>query len=278
MRWLGRRESTNVDDRRGIGGGTILGGGIGTLVLAVIVYLLGGDPSQLIGEQQSARPMTAEEQAEDSTRSSFVKIVLANTEDVWYRLFAEMGREYQEPMLVLFRGGTRSGCGGASAASGPFYCPLDQSVYIDLSFYSELKDRFRAPGDFAMAYVIAHEVGHHVQHLLEISDQAQQLMQKSSREEANALSVRLELQADFLAGVWAHHAQEMDQILEQGDLEEALNAAQAIGDDHLQQESQGYVVPESFTHGTSRQRMYWFKKGFETGDINQGNTFEAVDL
>lgn len=278
MRWIGRRESGNVEDRRGMGGGTILGGGIGAAVIGLIIYLLGGDPSQIIGSGSSSAPMSEEEQVADSANASFVKVVLADTEDVWGKLFADMGQQYQDPTLVLFRGGTQSGCGGASSATGPFYCPLDSKVYIDLSFYDELKERFSAPGDFAMAYVVAHEVGHHVQHLLGISDKVQRAQQQGSQEDANALSVKLELQADFFAGLWAHHAQRMQNILDAGDIEEALNAANAIGDDRLQQESQGRVVPESFTHGTSQQRMYWFKKGYETGDIRQGDTFAAEEL
>ncbi len=277
MKWIGRRESGNVDDRRGMGGGTILGGGIGAAVIGLIIYLLGGDPSQFIG-QQTSEPKTQEQQAAEDSAAGFVKVVLADTEDVWNNIFSQMGKQYQEPRMVLFTGVTQSGCGGASSATGPFYCPLDEQVYIDLSFYHDLKERFNAPGDFAMAYVVAHEVGHHVQHLLGISDKVQNMRQRVSQEEANALSVRLELQADFLAGLWAHHAQRTKDILDPGDIEEALAAANAIGDDRLQQESQGHVVPESFTHGTSQQRMHWFKKGFETGDINQGDTFAEQEL
>lgn len=274
MRWTGRRQSGNVEDRRGMGGGgKLLGGGIGAAIIGLIIYLLGGDPSQIV--DQGSGPQTAEERAAEDSAASFVRVVLAETEDVWQHLFSEMGGVYQEPKMVLFSGSTQSGCGGASAAMGPFYCPLDEGVYIDLSFYRELKERFNAPGDFAMAYVIAHEVGHHVQHLLGIAEKVRIQQQRGGEAEANALSVRLELQADFLAGVWAHHAQRMANILEPGDLEEALNAANAIGDDNLQRQSRGYVVPESFTHGTSEQRRYWFKKGFDTGDMNQGNTFAA---
>ena len=200
------------------------------------------------------------------------------TEDVWDQLFAQQGSRYQQPTLVLFRGAVQSACGNASSASGPFYCPGDQELYIDLSFYQELEERFRAPGDFAMAYVVAHEVGHHIQKQLGISDKMDRLRQQMSREEYNKYSVMLELQADFLAGVWAHHAQQMKNILEAGDIDEALNAANAIGDDRLQKESQGYVVPESFTHGTSQQRIYWFKKGFNTGDMKQGDTFNDPSL
>lgn len=277
MRWIGGRESTNVDDRRGGGNGSkLIGGGIGTLIIAVIIYLLGGDPSQLLNNSATmspSAPRTEQMSVADSTMGSFVRVVFGYTEDVWTDIFQKEGKTYEYPKLVLFDG-TTNGCGGtASASTGPFYCPMDNSVYIDLSFYDELKNRFKAPGDFAMAYVIAHEVGHHVQNLLGISAKVQRLQQQVSEKEANALSVRLELQADFLAGVWAHHAQEMKNILDPGDIEEALTAANAIGDDRLQQESQGRIVPETFTHGTSAQRMYWFKKGFETGDINQGDTF-----
>ncbi len=277
MRWAGRRESDQVEDRRGMGGGVMIGG-IGTIVLAVVIYLLGGDPSQLLNEQQTQTTTTFEQTPADSANASFVRVVLADTEDVWDKIFSIKGKEYQKPRLVLFSGRTHSGCDGAQAATGPFYCPADSKVYIDLSFYTELKSRFNAPGDFAMAYVIAHEVGHHVQHLLGISDQVRSLQQQTTREEANALSVKLELQADFLAGMWAHHAQRMKGILEAGDIEEALTAANAIGDDRLQQESQGYAVPESFTHGTSRQRMYWFKKGFDSGKLEDGDTFSAPEL
>lgn len=273
MRWQGRRESDNVEDRRGMGGGTIVGGGLGVLVLGLIVYLLGGDPSQLLNQATQSAPAREEVIAAQEESAKFVKVVLADTEDVWNKVFQQNGRQYKEPHLVLFSGSVQSGCGGARSASGPFYCPMDGRVYIDLSFYDELQERFKAPGDFAMAYVVAHEVGHHIQNLLGISGKVQAARQRASEEESNALSVRLELQADFLAGVWAHHAQKMKNILDPGDIEEALNAAHAIGDDNLQKQAQGYTVPESFTHGTSRQRMYWFKKGFDTGDMDQGDTF-----
>jgi len=274
MRLTGR-QSDNVEDRRGIGGGTIIGGGLGALVLGLIVYFLGGDPSQIINQADTEQgaPMTEEQKAEQDSAVQFVKYTLAYTEDVWTDLFRQNGKQYIDPKLVIFNGAVNSDCGGASSATGPFYCPMDQKVYIDLSFYDELKQRFHVPGDFAMAYVIAHEVGHHVQNLLGISEKVQALRERVSEKEANALSVKLELQADFLAGVWAHHAQRMKNILDPGDIEEALTAANAIGDDNLQKQAQGYVVPESFTHGTSQQRMYWFKKGFETGDMNQGDTF-----
>jgi predicted metalloprotease len=281
MRWIGGRESSNVDDRRGFstGGGVAVGGGLIGVIFLVIKLLTGGDVSQdtqqIPGQTQQ---MSAEQKAADDERAKFVKVVLGYTEDVWDSLFRANGKEYTKPTLVLFRNGVQSACGMASSASGPFYCPGDQEVYIDLSFYEELENRFQAPGDFAEAYVIAHEIGHHVQKLLGISDKMDHLRQQLSEGEYNKYSVRLELQADFFAGVWAHHAQQMKNILDAGDIDEALNAANAIGDDRLQKESQGYVVPESFTHGTSKQRMYWFKKGFDTGDMNQGDTFRDPSL
>jgi uncharacterized protein len=279
MLWQGRRESGNVEDRRGIGGGGIaLGGGVLGVIVFIVKFFLGGDTSntQLPLPNQN-QPISAEEKAVQDEQAHFVSTVLAETEDVWHKLMEQAGRTYTEPRLVLFTNSTESACGYASSATGPFYCPGDQQLYIDLSFYQELKNRFGAPGDFAMAYVIAHEVGHHVQKLLGISDKVDRLRQQLSEGEFNKYSVRLELQADFFAGVWAHYEQGRN-VLEKGDIEEALNAANSIGDDRLQKESQGYVVPESFTHGTSAQRMYWFKKGYETGDINQGNTFDATDL
>ncbi len=232
-------------------------------------------PQLMPGSQQE---MTAEEKAADDERAEFVRVVLADTEDIWNKIFAESGDDYQEPTLVLFRDGVQSACGTASSALGPFYCPGDQQVYIDLSFYQDLQTRFKAPGDFAMAYVIAHEVGHHIQNLNGTSEKVQRLRQRLNETEYNKYSVMLELQADFLAGVWANHAQKMKNILEAGDIEEALNAANAIGDDRLQKESQGRVVPDAFTHGTSAQRMYWFKKGYQTGDIRQGDTFNDPSL
>lgn len=278
MQWLGRRESTNVEDRRGIsGGGIAAGGGIAGIIIYLLYTFLGGDPSQMPTPQQPSAPMSAEEQKADDQRASFVKVVLADTEDVWGKLFSESGKQYTKPTLVLFRDGVASACGNASAASGPFYCPGDSKLYIDLSFYQDMQDKLNAPGDFAMAYVVAHEVGHHVQNLLGTATKVRQLQQQSSEAEGNRYSVMLELQADFLAGVWAHHDQKMKNVLDKGDIDEALNAANAIGDDMLQKRSTGEVVPDAFTHGTSAQRVYWFKKGFETGDINQGNTFKNVD-
>lgn len=282
MRWIGGRQSSNVDDRRGISaGGVAAGGGVIAVIFFILRALLGGGgegtdiPIQIPGQTQE---MSAEEKAADDERAKFVGVVLGYTEDVWNQLFSQGGGQYQEPKLVLFRGSVQSACGFASAASGPFYCPGDGEVYVDLSFYQELETRFQAPGDFAMAYVIAHEVGHHIQNLLGTSGKVQRLRSQVSETEYNKYSVMLELQADFLAGVWAHHAQRMMNILEPGDIDEALNAAHAIGDDRLQKQAQGYIVPESFTHGTSQQRIYWFKKGFETGDMKQGDTFNDPSL
>lgn len=283
MLWKGRRESDNVEDLRGSGGigGKVIGGGIGTIVIAIIVYFLGGDPSQVLQESPTMPKATQDEpyqetQSEGEARH-FVSVVLAETEDVWTDIFRKMGKTYQKPKLALFTNPVESACGNAEASMGPFYCPADEKVYIDLSFYDELKNRFHAPGDFTMAYVVAHEVGHHVQNLLGVSEQMQELRSRLSEKEYNQLSVRLELQADFYAGVWAHYT-ETKGIVEPGDIDEALNAAQAIGDDRLQKQSQGYIVPDAFTHGTSAQRMKWFKKGYETGDIRQGNTFDTEDL
>jgi len=283
MRWRESRESENVEDRRGVSpGGLAVGGGLGGIVLLVIALLLGVDPRQLLNQAPSDDPRSATEasrpvNASEEELKQFVTHVLGDTEDVWSELFRRSGKRYIEPKLVLFTDQVRSGCGLAGAAVGPFYCPGDQKVYIDLSFYQELKSRFRAPGDFAQAYVIAHEIGHHVQNLLGVMDRAKSGPNGMRRETANQLSVRLELQADFLAGVWAHYAQARG-IVEPGDIDEALRAASAIGDDRLQRESQGYVVPDSFTHGTSEQRSRWFRKGFETGDIRQGDTFSAPTL
>jgi predicted metalloprotease len=284
MKWQGRQQSTNVEDRRGMStGGIVAGGGI----LGVLVYLLyaflGGsdiDPAQItqISGGAPQQQMSPEAQREDDARAEFVGVVLKETEDVWGKIFSDYGERYPAPKLVLYRGMVQSACGNASAASGPFYCPGDQKLYIDLSFYEELQQNLDAPGDFAMAYVVAHEVGHHIQTINGTSDKVMQLRSRMSEADGNRLSVMMELQADFLAGVWAHHTQKMKQILEPGDIEEALNAANQIGDDRLQKKATGTVMPDAFTHGTSAQRMYWFKKGFETGDIRQGNTFEGVDM
>lgn len=281
MRWKGMRQSSNVEDRRG-GGGKIIGGGIGVIIIAAIVYFMGGDPTEVlqqagaVTEQSSSQPY--EGTAAEEEAKQFVGAVLASTEDVWTAKFKEMGDQYQEPTLVLFSGSVQGGCGSASSATGPFYCPADNKLYIDLSFYNELKNRFNAPGDFAMAYVVAHEVGHHIQNLLGISGDVQKMRGRISQADYNRLSVKLELQADFLAGVWAHYADNMQGVVEEGDIYEALNAANAIGDDRLQKQAQGYVVPDAFTHGTSEQRMYWFKKGYESGNIKDGDTFSDPSL
>jgi predicted metalloprotease len=262
-----------------MGGGLAIGGGIIGVIALVLNFLLGGDPSDIPQlNQNTQQELTPEQAAAEDEMAQFVSVVLAENEEVWHRLMADYNKNYQEPRLVLFRGATESGCGNAQSATGPFYCPLDSKVYIDLTFFEELKSRFQAPGDFAMAYVIAHEVGHHVQNLLGVTDKMAQLRQQVSEKEYNKYSVMLELQADFYAGVWAHHAHHTNAIVEPGDIEEALNAANAIGDDRLQKQSQGHVVPDAFTHGTSEQRMYWFKKGFETGDLRQGNTFQDPSL
>jgi predicted metalloprotease len=280
MRWLNRRQSSNVEDRRGISGGKIaVGGGLGTIVVAILYLLLGGNLGEDVPELQlsplgggatESRALTAEEQE----AGAFVSVILADTEDVWNMLFERQGKAYREPRLVLFTDLTSSGCGTAQSASGPFYCPADSTVYLDLGFFAEMQRRLNAEGDFATAYVIAHEVGHHVQSELGIMDQVMSLRGRSSEIEFNQAMIRLELQADFLAGVWAHHAQRLKDILEAGDIEEGINAAGAVGDDRIQRMTQGYVVPDSFTHGTSAQRVYWFKEGFKTGDLAQGDTFK----
>ncbi|MCA9191583.1 MAG: neutral zinc metallopeptidase [Planctomycetales bacterium] len=274
MRWEGREESANVEDRRGMRTPMMLGGGgLVTIIVVIIGLLLGQPPNQLLQdiEQQQAGAQLAADgdiNPEEEAAASFVKVVLKDTEDVWNRILPQdLGKQYQEPILVLFSGSVDSACGQASAAVGPFYCPGDSKVYLDLSFFKELQDRFGAPGDFACAYVIAHEVGHHVQNLLGLSTQVQRLQQGTDKVEANHLSVRLELQADFLAGVWARHAQETKDILESGDLEEAIRAAQQIGDDTLMKKAAGRVVPDAFTHGTSEQRIRWFTHGLKTGDL-----------
>ncbi|NJO77413.1 MAG: flagellar biosynthesis protein FlgM [Cyanobacteria bacterium RM1_2_2] len=285
MRWEFGRRSRNIEDRRGMRvGGPVVGGGLGAILLAVIVTLLGGDPGVILEQVSSQQggqsdPNFQASSPEEEQLADFTSTVLASTEDTWSELFRQAGATYREPKLVLFSGRVDSACGRAEAAMGPFYCPLDQKVYIDLSFYRDLKTRHNAPGDFAQAYVVAHEIGHHVQKLLGISDQVQRLQQQSSKTQANQLSVLLELQADCFAGVWARYADESGQIpLEPGDIEEGLNAASAIGDDRLQMEARGYVVPDAFTHGSSAQRVRWFKQGIQTGDPDQCNTFEAQRL
>lgn len=279
MRWKGRRESSNVDDRRGIGGPVAVGGGIIGIIALLVNFLLGGDidTSQLPMPGGTTTQMSPQEQAVRDEQAKFVKVVLAETEDVWNEVFANSGQRYQEPTLVLFTGAVKSECGGATSASGPFYCPADQQVFIDLSFYDDLSKRFGAPGDFAMAYVVAHEVGHHIQTLMGTTQRVQGMRNALSGAQYNRYSVATELQADFYAGVWAHYVQGKG-LLEEGDVEEALRAANAIGDDRLQEQAQGRVTPETFTHGTSQQRMEWFKRGYETGNLSQGNTFRALGL
>lgn len=279
MKWSGRRGSANVEDRRGMGGGTLVGGGIGGILIVLLVTLLGGNPADILGNltgsssQRSAYQGTAQEEE----LAQFVSVVLADTEEVWEELFRKRGLQYKDPVLVLYSGSVSSACGRAASSVGPFYCPGDQKLYIDLSFYDELQRTFKAPGDFAMAYVVAHEVGHHVQTLLGTSAQMDALRQKLSETEYNRMQVRMELQADYFAGVWAHHAEDME-VLEVGDIDEALTAANAIGDDTLQKQAQGYAVPDSFTHGTSEQRKRWFQKGYESGTIEGGDTFNAGEL
>lgn len=286
MRWQTGRRSSNVEDRRGMSGRGAAGlGGGGLLVLLLLAVVTGTNPLDLlqqagpVAEMAGPSVSVAPEQfsAEEQRLADFSSVVLADTEDVWRELFAAMGETYREPKLVLFTGSVQSACGLAQAAVGPFYCSGDEKIYLDLGFFEELRARHGAPGDFAQAYVIAHEVGHHVQRLLGIMDRFDDARRRAGGAEANELTVRLELQADFLAGVWAHHAQRARQILEEGDLEEALNAASQIGDDRLQMEAQGYVVPDAFTHGTSQQRARWFRLGFQTGDPSRGDTF-AVDV
>ena len=284
MRWEFGRRSTNVEDRRGSQiSGPVVGGGIGAIILSVIVALLGGDPSVILnqGDAPSDRTRTEAPQtqrsAADERMTEFVSVVLADTEDTWQSLFRKGGQTYVEPKLVLYSRSVESACGFARSAVGPFYCPADQKLYIDLSFYEDLKNRHQAPGDFAQAYVIAHEVGHHVQNLMGISGRVQAAQRRVDRVEANQLSVRLELQADCFAGIWAHHANRSRQILEAGDIEEALNAASSIGDDRLQSQAKGYVSPDSFTHGSSAQRVRWFKRGIQTGEPAQCNTFATAN-
>ena len=299
MRYKGRRRSSNVRDVRSSGSTRSSGSGVNPLsmlatllfsrgswkqkllIIAVVIGIAvftGNNPLALVTGGTTTTQSDYQPTAEEQELLEFVSVVMADTEDVWNKIFQENGASYREPKLTVFNGSVQSACGGATEAMGPFYCPADESAYIDLSFYEELTRRFGAPGDFAMAYVIAHEVGHHVQNLMGTSGKVQAARRQVSEKEYNRLSVMLELQADFYAGVWAHHAQKMKNILEQGDIEEALRAANAIGDDKLQKEAQGYTVPDSFTHGTSEQRMRWFRKGFETGDIRQGDTFSAEVL
>ncbi|MBO5251399.1 MAG: zinc metallopeptidase [Bacteroidaceae bacterium] len=280
MRLTGRRESSNVDDRRRSGGGKKASVGIGGLVVAaLVVWLMGGNPLSVLTQADLGSVLTEqgggtyEPTAEEEALAKFSKQILAGTEDVWTKEFQKMGRTYQPPRLVLFTNSVQSGCGGATSSTGPFYCSADQSVYIDLSFFSQMKQQLGADGDFAYAYVIAHEVGHHVQYLLGILDNAHQQMSRMSEKESNRMSVRLELQADFLAGIWAYHDNQMFHSLEDGDIEEGLNVASKIGDDYLQKQAQGYTVPDAFNHGTSAQRVRWLKKGLTSGNVNDGDTF-----
>jgi predicted metalloprotease len=286
MKWIGRRQSDNLEDRRGMssGGKTILGGGI----IGIIILLLntfGGENAQMLtpileqfNQEQRIPTEQRELTAEEKEEGKFINALLVDNEDVWTKIFQENNLDYKKPKLVLFQGAVETKCGNATSASGPFYCPGDQKVYMDLAFFEELKTRFGAQGgDFATAYVIAHEIGHHVQTLLGTSNKMRQMQQGKSEAEANKLSVALELQADFYAGVWTHYNQRMNNILEEGDLDEALSAAHAVGDDAIQSKMQGHIVPESFTHGTSEQRKYWFMKGYKTGDIKQGNTFAEIN-
>jgi predicted metalloprotease len=282
MRWQGRRKSDNVEDRRGISGRALAigGGGLGGLVILILYFLLGGNPGEVTQtlqlDEAGSPAATGQPLSEkDKEMGDFVSVVLADTEDVWQKQFQESGEDYREPRLVLFSDQVSSGCGYAGAVSGPFYCPRDEKVYIDLVFFEDMQRQLGAPGDFALAYVIAHEVGHHVQKLLGIQDQVMGERGQVSEQEFNQLMIRMELQADFLAGVWAHYAQRATDFLEEGDIEEGINAAAAVGDDRIQRRTQGYVVPDAFTHGTSEQRVRWFKKGLETGDIRQGDTFSA---
>jgi predicted metalloprotease len=284
MRWSGRRQSGNVEDRRGVraGGLAVGGGGIVAVIITLVVLFLSGDPGTILDQNQSTAfpmsPAVSTLNAQEEQLKQFVSVVLAATEDVWTEEFRLMGETYRKPYLVLYSGTVQTPTGFASAASGPFYSPQDEKIYLDLSFFQELTARFQAPGDFAQAYVIAHEVGHHVQKLLGILDQVTAAQSGASEADANRLSVELELQADFLAGMWAHYAQSVLGVLEPGDIEEALGAASAIGDDRLQLEAQGYITPDSFTHGTSEQRVRWFKLGFDSGDLSRGDTFSADSL
>ncbi|MBL7705639.1 MAG: neutral zinc metallopeptidase [Taibaiella sp.] len=288
MRWRGERQSDNVEDRRGMSGGgkVAVGGGLGAIIVLVIGLLMGKDPSTLIGDMMSGSGQNSGVQqgqyqnaADPSdTTGQLVSMVLASTEDVWSGIFRQADAAYQKPTLVLFTGSTSTACGQGHEAMGPFYCPADSKVYIDLSFCTELRDKFRAPGEAAIAYVIAHEVGHHIQNLMGTSAKVQSMRGRLSEAQYNKYSVALELQADFYAGIWANRAQQARNIFDQADIEAALRAANAIGDDKLQKEAQGYVVPDAFTHGTSAQRMEWFMKGYKTGDLNQGNTFRALGL
>jgi predicted metalloprotease len=283
MKWQGRRQSTNVEDRRGMSGRQVAAGGGGlALIILIIGFLMGGDPQQLLQDfaktsaPQSSATSSKALSKEDEALTAYTKVVLADNEQVWGKIFEQSGMQYNVPTLVLFSGLTESPCGNASSQTGPFYCPADQKIYIDLTFFDELTKRLGAHGDFALAYVISHEVAHHVQFLLGTTQKVRQMQQQRSKVEANKLSVALELQADFYAGVWAHYNHTLNGALEDGDIDEALSAANAVGDDRLMKQSQGYVVPDAFTHGTSEQRMYWFKLGYQSGDIRKGDTFKEI--
>ncbi len=282
MQWRNRRQSQNVEDQRGMGRALPVGGGIGTIVLALVVYFMGGDPRVVLDQNPGglspstsmSREANPQANGQPDEAKQFVSVVLADTEDVWSELFRQRGARYRNPKLVLFSGQVRSACGVAGASAGPFYCPNDEKLYIDLAFFREMKTRFGAPGDFAQAYVLAHEVGHHVQNQLGTLEKVQTLQSRVGKAQSNQLSVRLELQADYYAGVWAHYAKKRGD-LDPGDIEEALGAASAVGDDRLQRETQGYAVPDSFTHGSSQQRVEWFGRGLQSGDPQGGNTFIA---
>ncbi|MBC7384030.1 MAG: zinc metallopeptidase [Bacteroidia bacterium] len=281
MQWFGRKESGNVEDRRGFTGGRIAaGGGIIGVIVLVINLLMGGDAGTMLNQMQDQNKTEQTPgitDPEEDKMAKFISVALADNEDVWKDIFRQMGKEYEEPKLVLFRQATESGCGDASSASGPFYCPDDRKIYIDLSFMDELRNRFGAKGgEFALAYVLAHEVGHHVQNLLGVSSKVKAMKERVNKVEANKLSVALELQADFYAGVWANHEEQINHTLEAGDIEDAMNAANAIGDDAIQKKAEGRVVPDAFTHGTSQQRVAWFTKGYKTGNMNEGNTFDQL--
>jgi predicted metalloprotease len=280
MKWQGRRESENVEDRRGLSGRQVAtGGGILGIIVLILGLLLGGDPQQLLSDYASnsssstAQQTPIQESEEEKALASFVKVTLADTEQIWGDIFSKNNMTYRNPTLVMFRNSITSPCGNASAQTGPFYCPADEKIYLDLGFFEELTQKLGAHGDFSLAYVIAHEVGHHIQYVLGTTEKVRQMQSRTDEVGANKLSVAMELQADFYAGVWAHYNQKYNNALEPGDVEEALSAANAVGDDRLQKNSQGYVVPDAFTHGTSEQRMYWFKLGYQTGDLSKGNTF-----
>ncbi len=284
MRWERGRRSDNIEDRRGmrVGGRGLAGGGLGAIVLALVAMYFGVDPAVVLNQAGNLAPTEQTQPAtfspEEERLKDFMAVVLADTEDVWGTLFQGSGRQYEQPKLVLFSGAVQSACGFAQAVMGPFYCPADRKLYLDMSFFNDLAQRHDAPGDFAQAYVVAHEVGHHVQTLLGVAEQVHTARSRAGEAESNALQVRMELQADCFAGVWAHHAQRARQVLEPGDVEEALAAAAGVGDDRLQQQARGYVVPESFTHGSSEQRMRWFQRGMQTGDATQCDTFKAGRL